>query len=51
MQCPKQQERRKAAAEAKAAKAEAAADAESNGSKEGGERVSKTTQKRATSKA
>jgi DNA topoisomerase-1 len=53
MQCPKQQERRKAAAEAKAAKAEAkAADgAESNGSTEGGERVSKTTRKRATSKA
>jgi DNA topoisomerase-1 len=53
MQCPKQQERRKAAAEAKAAKAEAkAADgAESNGSAEGGERVSKTTRKRATSKA
>jgi DNA topoisomerase I len=53
MQCPKQQERRKAAAEAKAAKAEAkAADgAESNGSIEGGERVSKTTRKRATSKA
>ncbi len=53
MQCPKQQERRKAAAEAKAAKAEAkaAAGAESNGSTEGGELVSKTTQKRATSKA
>jgi DNA topoisomerase-1 len=51
MQCPKQQERRKAAAEAKAAKAEAAANAESNGSSEGGERVSKTTRKRATSKA
>jgi DNA topoisomerase-1 len=53
MQCPKQQERRKAAAEAKAAKAEAkaAAGAESNGSTEGGERVSKTTRKRATSKA
>ena len=51
MQCPKQQERRKAAAEAKAAKAEAADGAESNGSTEGGERVSKTTRKRATSKA
>jgi DNA topoisomerase I len=53
MQCPKQQERRKAAAEAKAAKAEAKATAgpESNGSTEGGERVSKTTRKRATSKA
>ncbi len=54
MQCPKQQERRKAAAEAKAAKAEekAAANAESNGgSSEGGERVSKTKRKRATSKA
>jgi DNA topoisomerase-1 len=49
MQCPKQQERRKAAAEAKAAKA--ATNAESNGSNEGGERVSKTTRKRATSKA
>ena len=49
MQCPKQQERRKAAAEAKAAKA--AANAESNGSNEGGERVSKTKRKRATSKA
>jgi hypothetical protein len=49
MQCPKQQERRKAAAEAKAAKATAGA--ESNGSTEGGERVSKTTRKRATSKA
>ena len=51
MQCPKQQERRKAAAEAKAAKAEATANAESNGSSEGGERISKTKRKRATSKA
>jgi DNA topoisomerase-1 len=49
MQCPKQQERRKAAAEAKAAKA--AANAESNGSSEGGERVSKTKREGATSKA
>src|SRR5829696_8188998 len=37
MSCPKQQERRKAAAEAKAAKAEAADGAEGNGSTEGGE--------------
>jgi DNA topoisomerase I len=53
MQCPKQQERRKAAAEAKAAKAEATAvdGPESNGSTEGGERVSKTTRTRATSNA
>src|SRR5919202_88611 len=50
MSCPKQQERRQAAAEAKAAKA--AANAESNGSaQEGGERASKTTRKKATSKA
>ena len=48
MSCPKQQERRKAVAEAKAAKAEA--NAERNGSAEGGgERVSKTPRKRATS--
>jgi DNA topoisomerase-1 len=50
MSCPKQQERRQAAAEAKAAKA--AANAESNGSaEEGGERASKTTRKKATSKS
>ena len=56
MQCPKQQEKRKAAAEAKAAKAEAAAEADaakdnaadavaSNGDEKGGGRVSKTRRK------
>lgn len=45
MSCPKQQERRKAAAEAKAARAEA--DGESNGSAKGGERTSSTRKKAA----
>ncbi len=54
LQCPKQQEKRKVAAEAKAAKAEAAeaakaAKAASNGDEEGGEGVSKT-QKKTTAK-
>jgi DNA topoisomerase-1 len=48
MQCLKQQEKRKAAAEAKATKADAAT-AASNGDEEGGERASKTRRK-ATSK-
>lgn len=47
MSCPKQQERRKAAAEARAARD----GAEGNGNMEGGERASKTTRKRATSKS
>jgi DNA topoisomerase-1 len=50
MQCPKQQEKRQAAADAKAAKAEAAeaakaAKAASNGDEEGGEAASKTQRK------
>ena len=45
MSCPKQQERRKAAAEAKAARVEA--DGESDGSAKGGERTSSTRKKAA----
>ena len=46
MSCPKQQEKRKAAAEAKAAKA-----ADNGDSTEGGERSSKTTPKKASSRS
>jgi DNA topoisomerase-1 len=48
MSCSKQQERRKAAAEAKAARTEA--DGEGNGSVKGGERASSTTRKKAAPK-
>ena len=47
MSCSKQQERRKATAEAKAARA----DGESNGSAKGGERASSTTRKKAAPKS
>ena len=49
MSCSKQQERRKAAAEAKAARTEA--DGEGNGSVKGGERASSTTRKKAAPKS
>ena len=49
MSCSKQQERRKAAAEAKAARTEA--DGEGNGSVKGGERASSTTRKKGAPKA
>ena len=49
MSCSKQQERRKAAAEAKAARTEA--DGEGNGSVKGGERASSTTRKKGAPKS
>ena len=49
MSCSKQQERRKAAAEAKAASTEA--DGEGNGSVKGGERASSTTRKKGAPKS
>ena len=49
MSCSKQQERRKAAAEAKVARAEAGG--EGNGSVKGGERASSTTRKKAAPKS